>query len=328
MILVTGGTGLVGAHLLLHLLQSQTDGVRAIFRKKESIKKTKHFFDINQATDLFQHIEWIEADIMDIPNLEIAFRNVTEVYHCAALVSFDPKDEIIMRKINIEGTANMVNLALDFKITKFCHVSSIAALGETLTKDKIIYETTDWNPELHHSDYAITKYGAEMEVWRGTQEGLNVIIVNPGVIFGQGFKNEGSDAIFQKIAKGFPFYTSGQVGIVSAKDVAKAMVLLMQSNIINERFTLVSDNITYKELFDSIATLLQQKKPYLCISKSFLYSICYLDALITLITPKKRSLTPSIVQASYSKYIYDNNKIKQSISFDFIPYHTFLQDNL
>lgn len=328
MILVTGGTGLVGAHLLLHLLQEHQQDVRAIYRKQESILKTKNFFALSGASNLFDQIEWIEADITDVTTLERAFENITHVYHCAAFISFLPKDEKQMRKTNIEGTANMVNLAIDYKVAKFCHVSSIAALGETLTTDLPITESSTWNPELYHNDYSITKYGGEMEVWRGTQEGLNVVIVNPGIIFGKGFKNEGSDDFFQKISRGFPFYTKGKVGIVSAIDTAKAMVLLMNSSIVNERFTLVSDTIFYRDLFNFIADLLQKKKPSLYISPTALGFVWRLDALICSITPKKRSFTRSIAQASSSLYSYDNAKIKSQLSFSFIPYQTYLKDNI
>lgn len=326
--LITGGTGLLGSHLLLHLLQEQKQVVRAIYRKEERISKTKNFFDLNLASDLFNLIEWVKADITDVPSLEVAFENITHVYHCAAFISFLPKDEKQMRKTNIEGTANMINLSIDNRIQKFCHVSSIAALGETLTTDQPITELTNWNPELYHNDYSITKYGGEMEVWRGTQEGLNVVIVNPGIIFGNGFKNEGSDEFFQKIEKGFPFYTKGRVGIVSAKDTVKAMVLLMNSDIVNEKFTIVSDNVTYRELFDYIAELVHKKKPSLYIAPSILTIAWKLDAFISYITPKKRSFTRSIAQASSSQYLYDNAKIQSQLSFTFIPYQTYLKDNI
>lgn len=323
MILVTGGTGLIGAHLLLHLLQSE-DAVRAIYRNEDSIKKTKAFFALNNQPHLFLKIEWVKADIIDVPALELAFKDIDYVYHCAALVSFEPKDEMLLRKTNIEGTANIVNLCIAFKIKKLCYVSSIAALGETIAKDKIVTEKTDWNPELYHGDYAITKYGAEMEVWRGTQEDLDVVIVNPGIVFGRGFGYEGSGAFFQKVKKDFPFYTTGIAGIVSATDVVKAMHLLMCSDIKNERFSLVSDNITYQELINHISDLLHKKHPSIKVSKSSSILAWKLDSFVSLVTRKKRSFTRSIAQASHSKYIYDCSKIENTISFEFEHYQSFL----
>ncbi|KZE83105.1 NAD-dependent epimerase [Myroides marinus] len=323
MILVTGGTGLVGAHLLLHLLQSE-DAVRAIYRNEESIKKTKAFFALNNQAKLFLKIEWVKADLIDVPALEVAFKDINYVYHCAALVSFEPKDEKKLRKTNIEGTANIVNLSIAFNIKKLCYVSSIAALGETLAKDKVITETTDWNPELYHGDYAITKYGAEMEVWRGTQEGLDVIIVNPGIIFGRGFGYEGSGAFFQKVKKDFPFYTKGIAGIVGVNDVVNAMCMLMNSEVKNERFALVSDNISYQELINYIADLMGKKHPSIKVSRTSSVLAWKLDNFVSLITRKKRSFTRSLAQASHSKYIYDCSKIKNTISFEFEHYQSFL----
>ncbi|MCC9041826.1 NAD-dependent epimerase/dehydratase family protein [Myroides sp. M-43] len=323
MILVTGGTGLIGAHLLLHLLQSE-DAVRAIYRNENSIKKTKAFFILNNQPHLFLKIEWVKADLIDVPALELAFKDIDYVYHCAALVSFEPKDEMLLRKTNIEGTANIVNLCIAFKIKKLGYVSSIAALGETINKDKIITETTDWNPELYHGDYAITKYGAEMEVWRGTQEGLDVVIVNPGIVFGRGFGYEGSGAFFQKVKKDFPFYTTGIASIVSANDVVKAMHQLMNSPTKNERFTLVSDNITYQELINFIADLVGKKHLSLKVSKTSSILAWKFDYIVSLVTRKKRSFTRSIAQASHSSYIYDCSKVKNTISFQFEHYQSFL----
>ena len=186
MILVTGATGLVGSHLLLHLLQNGEE-VRALYRNQENIQKTKALFQWKNQSDLFEKINWFQGCITEIPSLEIAFQDIDYVYHCAAVISFNPNDEEILRKANIEGTANIVNFCLAKNIKKLCYVSSIAALGDLQEHENIITEETEWNPEKPHSDYAITKYGAEMEVWRGQEEGLDSIVVNPGVILGPGF---------------------------------------------------------------------------------------------------------------------------------------------
>lgn len=200
MILVTGATGLVGAHLLLKLSEDDSK-IRAIYRNSKQIEKTKVLFDQNAKSHLFSKIEWTKADILDISSLEIAFQNIEFVYHCAAKISFSPNDEKALRKVNIEGTANIVNFCIDKKVKKLCHVSSIAALGNLAQNETVITETTEWNPEKLHSDYGISKYGAEMEVWRGFQEGLEVVIVNPGIIFGTGFWNQGSGKFFTTIKK-------------------------------------------------------------------------------------------------------------------------------
>src|SRR5690606_140364 len=194
MILVTGATGLVGSHLIVKLLQ-ENEEVKAIYREEKSLSAVKNVFQYYNSESLFEKINWIKADITDIPSLEKTFEGIKKVYHCAAFISFDPNDKEKLMKINAEGTANIVNCCLDFKVEKLCYVSSVAALGDPTDKQHIITEETEYNPERLHNEYAISKYAAEMEVWRGFQEGLKVVIVNPGVIFGFGFPNNGSSAV-------------------------------------------------------------------------------------------------------------------------------------
>ena len=316
MILVTGATGLVGSHLLVQLLRKNEE-VKALFRSDKQIEKVKNVFAFyNQAT-LFDKIQWVKGDITDIPSLEVAFENVTQVYHCAALISFDPNDEHKLRKINIEGTANFVNCCIDYNIKKLCHVSSIAALGNPKEHETTITEETEWNPEELHSDYAITKYGAELEVWRGQQEGLDVVIVNPAVIFGYGFPKKGSDVIIQTIKKGLSFYTDGTIGIVSVEDVTKCMIQLMKSTIKGERYTLVGENIETKKLLEFIARELNAKKPSIKATKTITSIAWRLDWLISKIVNRKRKLTQITAAASHSKKTYDTSKIKSELQFDF-----------
>ena len=316
MILVTGGTGLLGA-TLLHQLLTNGEEVRAIYRSEDSIKKTRRYFNSMNSETLFLQINWVRADITDCPALENVFEDINHVYHCAALVSFDPKDEELLRKINIEGTANLVNMSLEFGVTKFCYVSSIAALGDPLKASELIDEESDWNPNKHHSDYAISKYGAELEVWRGSQEGLNIIIVNPGIIFGNGIFQDGSQEFFTKINKGFPFYTKGIAAIIGVDDVSKAMILLMKSTSINERFILVAENTSYFELMNEIALKLKKKPPTLYASTLATSIAWRIDFLISLFTTKKRSFTRSLAKASHSNYYYDNSKVKKQLNISF-----------
>ena len=198
MILVTGGTGLVGSHLLYELTL-KNEFVRAIYRNEKKLSVVKKIFSYYTKTPdlLFNKIQWIQADLLDVTLLIEAFKDVRWVYHCAAFVSLEPNKYLKLRKTNIEGTANIVNLCLSNGIEKLCYVSSVAALGKPLNNLEID-ENSLWNPEAPNSLYGITKYGAEMEVWRGTQEGLNAVIVNPGVILGPGIWNDGSGQIFKR----------------------------------------------------------------------------------------------------------------------------------
>ena len=316
MILVTGGTGLVGAHLLLHLAENE-DSVRAIYREKKSIKKTKSLFQLYQKESLFSKIDWVQANIIDVPSLEIAFKNVDYVYHCAGLISYDPNDETALRKVNIEGTANIVNFCIDNKIKKLCHVSSIAALGDITANENQIAEETEWNPEASHSDYAISKYGAEIEIWRGQQEGLNVVIVNPGVIFGAGFWNQGSGVFFSAIKKGLPFYTKGSTGYVGVTDVVKIMMLLMQSAIVGERFIVVAQNLTFKKIIFLIAEKLKAKKPRIE-AKPWLLNLAWrLDWLVSTLFRNKRKLSKYSADSLNSSDFISNQKIKNALNFEF-----------
>lgn len=325
MILVTGGTGLVGAHLLLHLLENG-EKVRAIYRKKSNIQKTKSLFLHYNKSALFDAIEWVQADILDIPSLEHAFVDITRVYHCAAVISFDPKDEKQLRKTNIEGTANIVNFCIAKEVQKLCYVSSIAALGDLASHESIVTEETEWNPERHHSDYAISKYGAEMEIWRGQQEGLNVIIVNPGVIIGPGFPKQGSGQLIQKIADGLPFYTSGNSGFVSVDDVVRIMYQLMQSSICNERYILIAENIGFKALFNTIADSLKVKRPSIE-AKSFILEITWrLQWILSLFSKKTNNLSKDAIRSFISKTEYSNNKIKNTLNTSFLDVHQYIAE--
>ena len=316
MILVTGGTGLVGAHLLLHLVENET-AVRAIYRTSIGIEKTKLLFQLYQKEPLFSRINWVQADIIDVPSLEKAFQKIDYVYHCAGLISYDPNHEELLRKINIEGTANVVNFCIEYKIKKLCHVSSIAALGNLGPNENQITEETEWNPESPLSDYAISKYGAEMEIWRGQQEGLNVVIVNPGVIFGAAFWNQGSGLFFRAVKKGFPFYTNGSTGYVGVTDVVQIMIQLMKSNIAGERFTIVAENLTFKNVIYQIAENLKAKKPKIE-AKRWMTSMGWrLDWLVSTFSGSKRKLSKYSANSLHSSDYISNEKIKNAFNFKF-----------
>jgi dihydroflavonol-4-reductase len=325
MVLVTGGTGLVGAHLLLHLIENG-EKVRAIYRDVKSIEKTKELFGLYQKTNLLDSIQWIQADILDVPSLEIAFVGIDYVYHCAALISFDPKEEELVRKINIEGTANVVNFSIAYNIKKMCFVSSIAALGDIAPHEKYISEETEWNPEKPHSDYAISKYGAEMEIWRGQQEGLEILIVNPGIIIGPGFWDQGSGVLFSKVKKGMSFYTVGSSGFVAVSDVVRIASDLMKSEIHNERFTLIADNVTFQKILYTIANALNVKKPTIH-AKPFLMEVCWrIDWLLAIVFRQKRKLTRATAKASYSKNEYSNAKIRSALNTEFTDIHHYIRE--
>lgn len=316
MILVTGATGLVGSHLLMALLENNQT-VRAIYRNHAALEKTKSLFHNYNKAALFDVVEWVQADITDVPSLEPIFQNIESVYHCAALISFDPSDEKTLRKTNIEGTANVVNFCLAYQVKKLCYVSSIAALGDLKASEKIITEETEWNPEIAHSDYAISKYGAEMEVWRGQQEGLFVTVVNPGVILGPGFWDAGSGLLFTQIAKGFPFYTKGTSGFVAVTDVVKSMIQIMESKNNGSRFIVVAENISYETIVKTIATALHVKAPGLYAKPWMTEMYWRVESLLGFVFGKKRALNQTTARTIHQTDWYSNEKIKSELHFQF-----------
>ena len=321
MILVTGGTGLVGSHLL-YQLTTENKNIKAIYRTEKSfdiVKKVFSYFT-SEVDVLFSKIEWVKADITDIPSLMIAFKDVTTVYHAAALVSFEAKDYRKMRKINIEGTANIVNLCINNSVKKLCYVSSIAAIGDSIDNN-LVTEENEWSVETSNNGYAITKHGAEMEVWRGSQEGIDVVIVNPGVILGAGFWNLNTGQLFSKIAKGFSFYSEGVTGFVGVKDVVKAMIKVMESSVKNEKFILVAENNSFREIFTLIANAFGKKPPTIRISITLSKLLRRVDALVTFLTRKKRLITKESIKSLHGKTRYSSEKIKKAIAFDFESIH-------
>lgn len=307
MILITGATGFLGSELV-HQLTAQNNKVRALKRSNSKIP------DLLKNNPL---IEWFVADINEPEDLSAAFENVTQVYHCAAFISFDPKDKGKLLKINIEGTSNVANLCLQHN-ARLVHVSSIAALGDA-KKGTQITEKDFWeySPNVH--SYAISKYEGEMEVWRSIAEGLNAVIVNPAVIIGKNAGFTGSGAIFKLVKDGLKFYTNGATGIVDVEDVAKAMILLMNSEINEERFTLSADNLHYKAFFTQIANGFGIQAPTIE-AKPWMLGIAWRAAkLVSIVTGKAPALTKDAAKSSFNLSYYSNEKIKKAIKIDFKP---------
>jgi nucleoside-diphosphate-sugar epimerase len=315
-ILVTGGTGLVGAHLLYTLCESEQT-VRAIYRPNSDLEKVRQVFKYYKNEALFDKVEWIMADLLDIPQLNKAMQGVTQVYHCAAVVSFRKKDDDIMYKTNVEGTANMVNLSLNHKVDKFCYVSSIATLEKSPNND-VITEQSYWSSEYNNYGYSVSKNGGELEVWRGSQEGLNVVIVNPGVILGSGFWGANTGKFFSNAAKNFKFYTKGTTGFVGVWDVVKAMKLLMNSHLTNERYILVSENKSFQEVLTSIALHMKTKPPYIEV-KPWMSEIAWrVNLLITTLFKTTPLITKQSARSAHNQHVYSTKKIKieNLITFD------------
>ncbi len=308
MILVTGGTGLVGAHLLYRLVKDG-ERPRAIYRTEKSLAKTKKVFscyttDWKNAFDL---IDWVKGDINDIVALEYALKGITQVFHAAALISFDPKDHKKLVHVNVEGTANVVNLSITAKVEKICYVSSIAALGSTVGNKKVT-ESTEWGTENDNS-YAISKHLGEMEVWRASQEGVDVAIVNPGVIIGVGSWKTGSGQLFTTAWKAPSRYLPSGTGFVTVNDVVSSLVLLMQSKVRSERFILVNQNWSYKRIMELLAQGLQKRPPKKMLQPWQLELLWRLDWCYAKCTGKPRRLSKKMARLFKKQDVYDNTKL-------------------
>jgi len=313
MILVTGGAGLLGRELVRQLL-AQGKNVRAIYNRSP-------LPDFNSPL-----LQQIQCDILDVEGLAIAMEGITELYHCAAIVSFAPKRKRDLFKINIEGTANVVNAALDAGVRKMVHVSSVAALGR-IREDAPIDETMNWTPETSNSIYGQSKYLGELEVWRGIGEGLDAVIVNPVVILGPGDWNTGSAKLFKNVHDGFPWYSEGTTGFVDVRDVATAMQQLMESDISRQRFILSAETRSYRFLFESIAKAFGKKPPHKKVTPFLAALVWRLEAVKSRFTGGDPLVTKETSITALAKVDFDNSKIRKFLpGFSYRPLQDTIDD--
>lgn len=326
MILVTGGTGLVGSHLL-YLLTSQGHRVKALFRTSKGIEQVKKLFAYYTASpeEWMERIEWIEGDLLEIPDLDQVLEGVDQVYHCAAMVSFHRKEKSAMLKNNIEGTARIVNACLERTGIQLCFVSSIAALGSS-SEGEMVTEEHIWKPSGKHSAYSKSKFLSEMEVWRGISEGLSAVIVNPAVILGPGNWEKSSASFFREVYRGMPFYTNGVTGYVDVRDVVNGMVKLMDQKIFGERFILVSENKSYREVFSQMAAALGKKAPSVMATPWMTKVAATGSGLYALLTGKAPVVTRDTARSAHSITSYSNDKIRKALNVSFISVEESIRD--
>lgn len=321
MVFVTGGTGLLGTHLLLDLLLKQ-EKVRALKRPHSNLDKVKSVFQYYQGAkkgeELFNKIEWIEGDVLDVVALQDGVIGCEKVFHCAAMVSFVKRDFKKMMKVNKYGTANVVNVCLDSDVQQLVYVSSTAAIGRDASKE-MYEETNKWVNSAENSNYAVTKYLAENEVWRGIEEGLDAVIVNPCVILGPGDWNESSLSIFKVVKKGLKFYTPGGNAFVDARDVSKAMIQLSNEKKVNDRFLVIAENLKFKSLFDLIAEAFKVKGPHIATKKWMAEIAWRIEGFLRFCFGKKQNITKETARAAMKTTYYSNQKIKSAIGFEFVP---------
>lgn len=310
-ILVTGGAGLVGKELIKQLLSSG-----------ENITALSHRAAISLS---HPNLNIVSGSILDISALEEIMEGITHVYHCAGMVSFEPKDKRSLLKINVEGTANIVNACISTGVKKIIHVSSVAALGR-IREGATITEEMNWSEETSNSIYGKSKYFGELEVWRGMGEGLQAVIVNPTIILGGDNWETGSSAIFKKAYDEFKWYADGISGFVDVRDVVRAMILLMNSEINEKRFILNGENLSYKKIFSLIAQCFDKKPPYKKVTPLIANFIWRIEAIKGRLTGKEVLVTKETVETALAKVFFDNSKILEALpGFHFTPVENTIQ---
>ncbi|MDP4263447.1 MAG: SDR family NAD(P)-dependent oxidoreductase [Bacteroidota bacterium] len=309
-ILVTGGTGFLGSYIIKALVEKNY-AVRAIRRSNN--------LPAYIPMEIFNKVEWVEGDVLDVVSLEDAMEGIDTVIHSAAIVSFSGREQKKMYKVNVEGTANTVNMALEKNTRRFVHISSIAAIGRNADGGHV-NEEKKWEDNKLNTHYAKSKYKSELEVWRGISEGLNAVILNPSTILGYGDWNTGSSAIFKNVYNEFKWYTSGINGFVDVEDVAAAAILLMESDITAERFIINGDNWPFRKLMDTMADCFGKKKPSGQATPLMLNTAWRVEKIKSLFTGKKPLLTKESAKVATSKTWFDNDKfLKTFPQFPFTP---------
>lgn len=321
MVLVTGATGFVGEHVVAQLV-ARGYNVRALYRSKSKIG-SQGILTPSQISA----VNWAQADVTDYFSLEDALIGIKKVFHCAAFISYDPNQRDLMFETNINGTANLINAALHQGVQRVLYVSSIAALGQAAEPHLSIDETASWKGDKGQSNYAISKFRAENEVWRGMEEGLEVAVVCPSVILGPGQVASGSNQLFRKVYQGLRFYSPGATGFVDVRDVAKALCLLDELNIVGKRYVLNAHNLSYQQLFTQMAAALKVNAPSMLPPRWMAELGWRVNKLMAMLKGKMPFITRETVRSAYTKKSFGGSKILERVpEFTYNPLEKTLAD--
>jgi nucleoside-diphosphate-sugar epimerase len=316
-VLVTGASGFLGSYLLLALLQQG-------YQVRGMVRQQKRPTWIDPAA--LEGVEWFEGDILDILSLEEAMDGMDAVIHCAALVSFAPQDRQLLYQVNTNGTANVVNAALEKKINRLIHISSVAALGR-IAGGGVVNENAKWKEGPLHTHYARSKFQAELQAWRGFAEGLDTVILNPSTILGYGNWEQSSCAIFKQLYDGFRWYTSGLNGFVDVRDVARAAVMLLEKATGGQRYIVNGDNWTFQQLQFCIADGFNRKRPSARAHGLLLGLAWRIEAIRSFLTGKRPLLTRESARVARSATRFDNSKLLNDFSaFSYTPLQQTIQE--
>lgn len=313
-VLVTGASGFVGSHLVEYL-SAKGERVRALYNNNPPTDKLK----------ALPGVTWQQCDLLDVYDVEEAMQGVSEIYHCAAIVSFKKSDKEQLLHFNVESTANVVNEALEQGVRRMVYVSSIASLGRS-KEGQDITEEEQWEESRYNSVYAESKHLAELEVWRGQGEGLEAVVINPGIVLGEGNWEQGSASLVKMIYQEFPYYTAGTNAWVDVKDVARVMYTLMHSKLKGERYIVSAGNYSYKEVFTILAKAMGKKPPHKRAGKLASAIVWRLSVLKSLLTGKPSTLTKETARTAQRRAQYDNSKLLKALpDFEYTPFEVSLQ---
>lgn len=328
MIFVAGGTGYLGSHLLYNLAQLGKP-LRALYRDREKLdyflKFRKFYPEITDA--LLENIEWVKGDILDYYTLCEHLSGATQVYNTSGLVSFHKEDKQKLFEINVLGTANLVNACLEHKVERLCHVSSIAALGNPVDGETI-NESHLWNKNASPSPYSYSKFRGEMEVWRGINEGLQAIIVNPSIIIGPGIWYGSWGGIFKQIYEGLKYYPTGSSGYIDIQDVVRVMIRLTESEITGERFILSAENLSHREVIDCLAEGMEKPRPSHPLTPLKVKIACHLEKIRSEFLRSRARITRQSMRSSTAVSSYSNLKITDALSPRFTPVKESLSSSI
>ena len=308
MIFISGVTGFLGSTIAKILIDN---GQKVVGFKRNTSK-------LSFLKNYSEKIIWKEGDINDIQSLEDAMKDCKFVIHCAAIISLHSRDSQKMYKVNVEGTANMINVALYHHIKKFIHISSVAALPAI--EDQLINEEAIWYSKPYPSTYGLSKFLSEREVQRGMAEGLNTVILNPSSIIGNCDWNTGPGLFFTNMDSGLPFYTEGIGGFVDVIDVARiAIQCLNEDKANNNRFIVSAENISYKSFFEMIAVEMNKKPPTIRLNSVISQLALIIDTVKCWITNAERIVTTESLKMAKIKPQYDNSKVRKVLNIEFVP---------
>lgn len=321
MFVITGANGLVGCHLISALLLNEINEIHCLIRAEQSKSQLLH--DVSKISGksidaLLSRLQFSYGDILDIVFLEEVFEPNSIVIHAAASVSFDPKDRDLLLETNINGTKNVVDICLANKVNKLCYISSVAAIGRTENNNEIT-ENTPWSESRLNSTYAVSKHYAELEVWRGGEEGLAMVIVNPTVILGYTSLGNSSSSIIHSIKRGFPFTSKGVNGFVGATDVAKVVLQLITQSISNESYILSAENMAYDVLFHKIAKSLNKKSKFIIVQNWMKWITLPTAWFLSKLSNKPPFVTKEVFNTSMGTNLYSSKKLKSTTGFQFTP---------